>query len=66
LAHFAVSSALNLPNSAGVIERGSMPRPARRLFTSGLEAIALMPLLSVATVAAGVPLGAPMPSHALA
>src|SRR5580693_3174447 len=66
LAHFAVSSATNLPNSAA--EPGStMPPSAVTLaFSAGSASAALISPLSLLMTAAGVFLGAPMPIHWLA
>src|SRR6516225_10382796 len=60
-AHFSVSSAINLPNSAGVIGIGSAPRPLIRALSCGSARPALILLLSLSMIAAEVPLGAPMP-----
>src|SRR5262249_36976736 len=66
LPHFSVSSAMNLPKSAG--EPGSTvpPRSARRTFSLGSARPALISLLSLLTISAGVAFGAPMPAQTLA
>src|SRR5580692_625735 len=66
LAHFAVSSATNLPNSPA--EPGStMPPSAVTLaFSAGSASAALISPLSLSMTAAGVFFGAPMPIHWLA
>jgi len=46
LAHFSVSSAMRFPNSAGVIDNGSTPKPIRRAFIVVLSTMALISLLS--------------------
>ena len=67
LAHFAMSSAIILPNSAGVIGgSGVAPRSTSRFLIVASETAALICLLSVAMISAGVPFGAPMPIQALA
>src|SRR5262245_45003956 len=65
LAHFSVSSAISLPNSAG--DPGSAtPRSARRTFILGSARAALTSLLSCSTISAGVFLGTPTPYHVVA
>src|SRR5262249_44756932 len=66
LAHFSVSSAINVPNSVGVIGIGSALRPLIRTLTCGSARPAAILLLSLSMIAAGVPLGAPMPIQPLA
>jgi hypothetical protein len=60
LPHFSVSSAMNLPNSAGVIGVGSTPKARRRAFKSGAATPAVISPLSLSMIAAGVPVGAQM------
>src|SRR5215510_4478207 len=57
LAHFSVSSAMNFPNSADVIDIGSTPKPASRAFILGSARPALISLLSFSTISAGVAFG---------
>src|ERR1700736_4068484 len=66
LAHFSTSSARNLPNSADVIGIGTLPTSASRAFILGSARPALISLLSLSTISAGVFLGAPAPNHTLA
>jgi len=66
LPHFSVSSAMNLPKSAGEPASAVPPRPASRAFILGSARAALTSLLSLSTISAGVFLGAPMPCHELA
>src|SRR3989442_1145911 len=66
LAHFSVSSATNLPKSAGVIGIGLASKSANRPFIVGSARAALISLLSFSTISAGVFLGAPTPYHTLA
>src|SRR5262245_29783123 len=66
LAHFSVSSAMNLPNSAGDIGIGTPPRSASRFLIVGSARPALIASLSLSTISVGVFLGAPMPNQALA
>ena len=63
-AHFAVSSAMNLPNSAGVIGIGSLPTSVSRSIIFGSAKPAFTSLLSFATISAEIPFGAPMPISA--
>src|SRR5207244_9592360 len=63
LAHFSVSSARSLPNSAGVSASGVPPRSAKRAVILGSARAAAISLLSLSTMAAGVFLGAPSPSQ---
>src|SRR6516162_3040330 len=65
-AHFSVSSAMNLPNSAGVIDIGTAPKSASRAFILGSARAALISLLSLSTISVGVFLGAPIPYQPLA
>src|SRR6516162_6167532 len=66
LPHFSVSSAINAPNSVDVIGIGSAPRPLIRALSCGSASPAVILLLSLSMIAAGVPLGAPMPIQPLA
>src|SRR6202048_4299611 len=66
LAHFSVSSAMNLPNFAGVIGVDSTPKVKRRAFKSGAATPAVLSLLSLSMIVAGVPVGAQMPYQPLA
>ena len=61
LAHFSVSSAMNLPKSAGEPASTSPPRSASRALSLGSARPALISLLSLSTISAGVVFGAPMP-----
>src|SRR5215510_8296597 len=63
LPHFSVSSAMNFPNSADVIDIGSTPKPSSRGFMLGSAAKALTSLLSLSITSAGVFRGAPRPYH---
>src|SRR5258705_6451932 len=66
LAHFSVSLAMNLSNSAGDIGKAVAPSSVIRSLILGSVSAALISLLSLPTISAGVFLGAPMPFHALA
>src|SRR6516164_5634112 len=66
LPHFSVSSAMSLPNSAGVIGSGTPPRSANRAFILESVRAALISLLSRSTIATGVFFGAPTPIQKLA
>ena len=66
LAHFSVSSAMNLPNSAGEVWNTVLPRSANRAFITGLASAALISMLSLLMISAGVFRGAPMPKKVLA
>src|SRR5947208_2993142 len=66
LAHFSVSSAISFPNSAGDPGSATPPRSASRAFMLGSARAALISLLSVSMISAGVFLGAPRPITALA
>src|SRR6516162_10831216 len=65
-AHFSISSAINLPKSVGEPASTVPPRSASRAFIVGSARAALISLLSVSMILAGVFLGAPRPPHALA
>src|SRR5262249_11254879 len=66
LPHFSVSSAMSLAKSAGESASTSPPRSASRALILGSARPALISLLSLSTLSAGVFLGAPMPNHWLA
>src|SRR5258708_7337320 len=66
LPHFSVSSAISLPNSAGVIGMVTPPRSARRALNLGSVRPPLISLLSRSTISLGVFLGAPIPFQPLA
>src|SRR5262245_21501897 len=66
LPHFSVSSAMNLPKSAGVIGIGVPPKSSSRAFIFGSARAALVSLLSFSTMSAGVFLGAQMPYQIVA
>src|SRR5258708_6118614 len=66
LAHFAVSSARNLPNSAGDIGIGMPPRSASFACNFGVASPAATDLFRVSTTSAGVPRGAEIPYHGAA
>src|SRR5262249_57377843 len=62
-AHFSVSSAINAPNSVGVIGIGSALRPLIRALTCGSARPAAILLLSLSMIAAGVAPRRPIPLH---
>ena len=66
LAHFSVSSAMSVPKSAGEPERTVPPRSANRALIVGLARAALISLLTLPMISAGVFLGAPRPNTELA
>src|SRR5499427_8425166 len=66
LAHFSVSSPISAPNWVGVIGIGSAPRPLIRALSCGSASPAVILLLSLSMISAGVPLGAPIPIQPLA
>jgi uncharacterized oligopeptide transporter (OPT) family protein len=66
LPHFSVSAAMNALKSAGESGIGVLPRSARRAFTFGSTRAALISLLSLAMIAAGVLLGTPTPDQSIA
>ena len=61
LAHFSVSSAMSLPKSAGETGKHRAPKSASRALILGSARPALISLLSLSTISAGVFLGAPTP-----
>src|SRR5258708_16572488 len=65
LAHFSVSVARSLPNSAGAIGMGTPPRSTIRALILGSASAVPTPLLSLSTISRGVPAGAPRPAKAL-
>jgi hypothetical protein len=65
LPHFSVSAAMNLPKSAGDPGSTTPPRSARRAFILGSARAALISVLSLSTISAGVAFGAPTPAHEL-
>src|SRR6516165_9279789 len=65
LAHFSVSLAMNFPNSAGEPDNAVPPRSARRALNWGSARAALISLLSLSMISAGVSLGAPTPVQKL-
>src|SRR5215475_4013778 len=66
LPHFSVSSAISLPNSAGDPGSATPPRSARRASILGSARPALISVLSLSTISAGVAFGAPTPNQKLA
>src|SRR5262249_48309826 len=66
LAHFSVSSAMSLPNSAGEPASTVPPRSASRAFIFGSASAVLISLLSFSTITTGVACGAPTPNQKLA
>src|SRR5450631_439663 len=65
LAHFSVSSAISLLNSAGASFMGAPPKSANRACILGSARPVLISRPILSTASAGVPLGPPMPYHAL-
>src|SRR5215813_3018217 len=63
--HFSLSSAKSFPNSAGVLTKTLPPKSASRALIFGSARPALISLLSMSTISAGVFLGAPMANQAL-
>ena len=61
LAHFSVSSARCLPNSAGEPGKTVPPRSPNRAFILGSARPVLVAWLSFSTISVGVFLGAPRP-----
>src|SRR5262245_55894849 len=66
LPHFSVSSTMNLAKSAGEPANTATPRSVNLFLILGSARAALISLLSVSTIAMGVPLGATMPYQPLA
>src|SRR5499426_4220956 len=65
LPHFSVSSAMSLPNSAGVIGIGAPPSSTSRALSLGSARPALISRFSVAMISGGVFLGAVTLNHTL-
>ena len=63
LGPFLGSSAMSLPKSSGDPESGVPPRSARRALSVGSARPALVSLLSLSMISAGVPVDAPRPYH---
>src|SRR6266849_539082 len=63
LAHFSVSSATSLPNSAGASAVAVPPKSAKRALILGSARAAAISLLSRSMISGGVFLGAPTPSQ---
>src|SRR5262245_55812960 len=61
LAHFSVSSAISLPYSAGEPDNGVPPTLASRALILGSARPALISVLSLSMISAGVFRGAPSP-----
>src|SRR6516164_1774940 len=66
LVHFSVSSAMSFPKPVGEPGSAVPPRSASRAFILGSTRAALISLLSLSMISAGVFLGAPTPNHPLA
>src|SRR5262249_38971908 len=66
LPHFSVSAAMCLPKSAGEPESAATPNSVSRAFILRSARAALVSLLSLSTISAGVFFGAPMPVQKLA
>src|SRR5215831_1870576 len=66
LAHFSVSSATNLPKSAGDPPDTVAPRSARRVLIPASARAALISLLSLSVISGGVFLGAATPNQVYA
>jgi hypothetical protein len=64
--HFSVSFAKNVPNSAGELANGVLPRSASRPLIVGSVRAALISRLSLSTISAGVLLGPPTPVKEIA
>jgi hypothetical protein len=65
-AHFSVSAAMSLPKSADVPGINSPPIAPNRDFIAASLKAALISVLSLSTISAGVFVGAAMPYHWLA
>src|SRR5205085_4402730 len=61
LAHFSVSSVINLPNSAGVVGIGPPPSSARRVLSRLSASAEFNALFSVSTMTGEMPFGATIP-----
>src|SRR5262249_24921190 len=66
LAHFSVSSAMSMPKSEDEPGNAAAPRSANRAFNLGSTRPALISLLSLSTMSAGVFFGAPRPVQKVA
>src|SRR5262245_24224405 len=66
LRHFSVSAAMNFPNSLGELGNMVAPSSAIRVLILGSASAALISLLSLSIISAGVSFGTPTPFHALA
>ena len=66
LPHFSVSLAISLPKSAAEPASGVAPKLPSHALIVGSRRPALISWLSLSMISAGVFLGAPTPSHALA
>src|SRR5262245_41835793 len=66
LPHFSVSSAMSLPKAAGAPGRTVPPRSATRDFILGSAWLAMITLLILSTISAGVFLGPPTPYQVVA
>src|SRR5262245_66402307 len=66
LPHFSVSSAISLPKSAGEPASTVPPRSANRVFMLRSARPALISLLSLSTISAGVAFGTQTPYQKLA
>src|SRR5262249_38440101 len=66
LPHFSVSAARSRSNSAGEPASTVPPRSTKRALILGSASAALISLLSLSTISAGVFLGAPMPNSEIA
>src|SRR6516164_4654946 len=66
LPHFSVSSPMSLLKSAGESASASPPRLASRVLYFGSARLALISLLSLSMISAGVAFGAPTPYQLLA
>src|SRR5262249_39702789 len=65
LLHFSVSSAMSLPKSTGEPRSAVAPHSASRAFILGSVRPALISMLSLSTISAGVFFGAPTPLQKL-
>src|SRR5262245_39352629 len=63
LPHFSVSSTINLSKVAGESVVTIVPNSVKRAFTAGSARTALISLLSLSMIGAGVFLGAPTPDQ---
>src|SRR5215831_17951405 len=63
LPHFSISPTMSLAKSAGEPGSSVPPTSANRVFIFESTSAALTSRLSLSTISAGVPLGAPIPYH---